>query len=1090
MRKIRNVFLFVTLLTCGLLYGQDGYTDLPYFCGFEESEDTIGTYSWKFEKPVKVKHTFTVGNAVHRMGEKALYVSADNGVTAGYTNSGGSVVIAYKSFYLAKGTYDLVFDYRLQGEDYGNSDVMRVAFVPGTKPTTVSLNQFPKYALNYPFVSNAGDSIFKTTLWTQVEGQVEAQDSGYYYLVFLFKENGNKSVYAPGACIDNIQLDRAKSPTACAVKPTNILIDKDGSGIKLSWTGRADSYELIYYRMRTLADTTYTMVKGIVGNEYFIPYSLIPEGVYNFRLRALCSTDTSFWVEKSNYIVYDDTRHCLNYMDFSLPGTTCAYGSFANPSANVRVVDYGYESRHSIHTVHYMEDEYDRLTGYKLKTVPEGSVASVRLGNWTEGPHGDSPVKEAVYPGGSPSGQITYTYTIPEDKSVLLLHYAAVLQFAAHHAPENQTRIQVQIKNRRGELLECASADFNAKDVSEGNTRGWNTYQPQEGETLISDCPIKWLDWSVLGINLKDYKGQTVNIILTLNACEADYHFAYGYFALDCTAGEVGGMSCTEKADTLFVPEGFDYLWYVQGDDKKEPVSTERFFVPQENDINSYAVDLIYPEKDGCYFTLYANVWPRVPKVDVAYEHKPQNCVNYIQMINNSRMVDLKMDESGKVVDTLEVDGDNALIKDYYWEIKSNKGSMFENGQIVSAEKNPRIVVPNEGDTFTIVLRGVYNSCEDIREYTIKAPDASVSFGETYMYICDGGEVEFNGAVYKEPGVYIDTLKSVFGCDSILQLTLRTLIADTVRIDTTICSSDVPYLWLGELCDSTGVYEKGRPSSLGCDSIYYILDLTVIETLDIELSEMPLEICSDDDLFEIEYDVLSGRLSGYKVSYSEKAKEVGFLDEEIIFEEDSAKVIVIDLPEGVQPNRYAVDLVFYNSDCGNVDTTLTFDVLYSKEVISQRWNDVLAIKNEEYNGGYEFLAYQWYLNGEILEGLIGSQLYENGKDLDFNGKYQVLLTRKEDGVAMLTCGFTPYQFTESEMEDAGVVIFTKGDEMNVEVAKSAQAWMYDLSGMLYSIFDLSEGKNILNTEIQSGLYIMQIYYLDGEMESKKVVINN
>jgi hypothetical protein len=97
---------------------------------------------------------------------------------------------------------------------------------------------------------------------------------------------------------------------------------------------------------------------------------------------------------------------------------------------------------------------------------------------------------------------------------------------------------------------------------------------------------------------------------------------------LDCTEGEVGGMSCTEKADTLFVPEGFDYLWYLQGDSKKTPVSTERFFVPAEDDINSYAVDLIYPEDNGCYFTLYANVWPRVPKVAMDYMVKPENCVN------------------------------------------------------------------------------------------------------------------------------------------------------------------------------------------------------------------------------------------------------------------------------------------------------------------------------------------------------------------------------------------------------------------------------------------------------------------------------
>ena len=27
-----------------------GYSSLPYFCGFENPEDTMGTYGWKFEK--------------------------------------------------------------------------------------------------------------------------------------------------------------------------------------------------------------------------------------------------------------------------------------------------------------------------------------------------------------------------------------------------------------------------------------------------------------------------------------------------------------------------------------------------------------------------------------------------------------------------------------------------------------------------------------------------------------------------------------------------------------------------------------------------------------------------------------------------------------------------------------------------------------------------------------------------------------------------------------------------------------------------------------------------------------------------------
>lgn len=1083
-RALLLILLSVSLVVCGQ---QAGYTPLPYFCGFENPEDTLGTYGWKFEKRAKVRHSFVVGEAVHRMGSHSMYMSTDSGKTAGYSFiASGSVVIAYKSFYLEKGKYDLMFEYRLQGEDHEDSDVMRVAFLRGVKPTTTSMGTFPQYAFDNKFVSSKGDEVFKTSLWTQVEGQVTASEDGYYYLVFLFKEDGDKNVYNPGPCIDNIQFDKAKSPTACATKPTNILIDKEATGVKLSWTGRATGYELMYNRVSSLTDTAVTTIKGITTTEYLLPYSVIPEGVYNFRIRAVCANDTSMWVEKANYIVYEDAKHCLNYMDFTNSATKCYFGTFESPKEQSRPIDYGYESRHSIHTVHYMQDEYDRLTGYQLKTVPEGEMASVRLGNWTEGPHGDSPTSNH----GSPSGVIEYTYTIPEDKSVLLLKYAAVLQYASHHPAEAQTSIKVEIVNTavgRERVLACASADFNARDVAEGNTRGWKTYQPKEGEVISHECPVKWLDWTTLGINLADHMGSTVKIRITLTACEADYHFAYGYFVLDCTEGEIEGMSCTEKADTLFVPSGFNYLWYVQGDDTKTPVSTERFFVVPENDINSYSVDLIYPEDDGCYFTLNANVWPRIPIVGVDYMHKPQDCVNYVELVNNSKMVDLKMDKEGNVLDTLDVESTVASIKEYYLEIKSQKGTLFENGLTVSTDPKMRIVAPNEGDTFALVVRGMFNACEDIKEFDIKVPAIGETFGEEHHYICDGGEVEFNGKMYSEAGVYVDTLKSVWcGCDSILQLTLETLLADTIVIDTMVCTANLPFEWVvgteKEELTTTGVYEKGVASSLGCDSLYYVLNLEVLESLVLNF-DMPV-ICADDDSIVIDYTVSSGKLTGYSIEYSEKAKNVGFENIEVL--DSVVSSINLLLPEDIRPDRYEVDFTFYNSDCGNLDTTLTLEVLYPSDIIAQRWNDVLAIKNSEYNGGYEFVAYQWFLNGVPLDGFTTSQYY-TGSDLDFEGEYQVLLTRIDDGVAMMTCGLVPERFAEEELANTGVLVFTN-ERIEVDTPQKAQGYIYSLSGLMFMKFDLNEGMNYVQIPNQSGMYIMVIEREDGVVDVEKIVV--
>ena len=112
MKFIQHTLLLVLLLVSLMVCGQPaGYSSLPYFCGFENPEDTAGTFGWKFEKRAKVGHTFAVGEAVHRMGSHAMYVSTDSAKTAGYSfTTSGSVVIAYKSFYLAAGKYDLMFE--------------------------------------------------------------------------------------------------------------------------------------------------------------------------------------------------------------------------------------------------------------------------------------------------------------------------------------------------------------------------------------------------------------------------------------------------------------------------------------------------------------------------------------------------------------------------------------------------------------------------------------------------------------------------------------------------------------------------------------------------------------------------------------------------------------------------------------------------------------------------------------------------------------------------------------------------------------------------------------------------------------------
>ena len=82
--------------------------------------------------------------------------------------------------------------------------------------------------------------------------------------------------------------------------------------------------------------------------------------------------------------------------------------------------------------------------------------------------------------------------------------------------------------------------------------------------------------------------------------------------------------------------------------------------------------------------------------------------------------------------------------------------------------------------------------------------------------------------------------------------------------------------------------------------------------------------------------------------------------------EDEA--MLVKMPKDLKPNKYQTTIHFGERSCGKEYEAVMLNLLYPKEVIVQRWGDVLAVTNEDYNGGYQFVAFQWYKNGQIIEG--------------------------------------------------------------------------------------------------------------------------
>ena len=1067
-RVLRVVAALVLCLLPVGMYAQD--TPLPYYCTFESAADTVG---WRLVSPgASAPSEWYWGSAIGRGSARSLYVSADGGATAGYAEATGYYIAAYRKFTLQPNVkYDLAFDCRVGGEkaiDGKVNDGMMVVWLPASQgePTSgFGGAQFPVYAQRNVIRSTDGRTDYANNGWMNVTCVVDAFESEYY-LAFVWKANGSV-VKGLGACIDNVQIAPQRKGE-CAERPWNLKSQSNGdnSGFTFTWEGRADEYELMYYRTDAVGTTTIFEDTHLTSKSYSISLANAPEGVYSVLVRSVCGADTSAWSELSNVFLYDANAHCVDYINLESEDVLCASGVFVDPGRTVGVVDHGYESKESIHTVHFIQDEYDPRTNYQLKTVPEGYVASVRISNWKEAPAG--------------SASITYKYHVTDESDVLKVQYAAVLQYASHHPPKDQTRIIVEIFDAATDTLlsQCTRSEFNAKDVNEDAVRGWHEFAvaDQPAGLMEIPLPIMWCDWSVIGINLEPYIGMDLKIRYTLKACAADTHFAYAYFTLDCDDGEVDGISCGEHPEVFRVPKGFLYRWY----ELKNPgvtVGTADTLAIDPNDTATYAVDCIFPENDSCYFTLKASALPRKPIAGIDYEIERRGCENIVKFRAASSVIGLWDTDGDGDTDTIQT-GDPCLA--HLWKF---------DGYGVATDFEPILTVPARGDTFDVYLTSAIDKnmeCIDSKVFRIEVPSIEPDTTFIHYGICNGSKVTHDGKDYDKPGRFELPYQTLYGCDSIVVLDISMMIADTIPDADTVCTDELPVLFHGEELTETGHYEHVVKSLFGCDSVVYTMDLLVNTSLVLTLASDGVEACADADGYTVGYNIMEGVPTDYSLSFSDAAKAEGFTDVARQPLEDTDAPLTFPLPDSVLPGRYSAELIFYNSDCGDLRLPLTVDIFYPSDVIVQRWNDVFGLRNRDYNGGYDFTAYQWYKDGSPIDGATSPTLYAP-EGLDTTADYTMLLTRLSDAVTPFTCPVRPQLYSDMGIEVYPTVVFS-GQTVAVSSAAPARASLYSVDGARLMEWELLPGMNSLPMPLSDGIYLLMIQFADGTSLTEKIIV--
>ena len=1058
-----SLVVFLLLIDVSVL----AQTQLSYFDGFETSADNQHWTLNHGPNGVNMTNKWYISDFEPYMGDSSLIISNNNGASAAFSNTKNTVV-AFREYVLPPGTYNLSFMWRCVG--LANNHGFYVCWSPSTTDIKSSFGGFTN--ANQALAFGGNKMLNLSSSWTNQTTTVVVQGAGTaprtYRLYFVWDNNANAQTPPPAACIDNVQI----APITCT-PPTNIKNTVTNNDITLSWSGSAISYDVMY---SAYGSNTFTILTDITANSVIL--RSMAQGVYDFWVRSICGSDTSMWTVKQNLLIYNTGTNCIDFIDLDGPNALCQTGSFSSPNSRTGKVDNGASNPSSRHTVNFIPGVMDPWsTDGQLSTIPPGEIVSVRLGN----PNSNSEQES-----------VTYTYNVaPNENIILMLNYAVVFEEPGH-AEEN--KFQVELLDVNGNLLEpkdenglpiigasreCSMTEFFAKNDP--------TWHKSKSSYSSGDC--SWKDWTKVGINLTPFRGQTINVRISTFDCGWSGHYTYAYFSISCAKAEMSGYSCGDETDfSVSAPDGFHYKWY-KPDAPGVILSTNKNWSVPSQQADTFFCDVISTENENCYFTLPAYLVPTTPLSRFTPKWVPENCENKILLENTGGIL-----------------RDGRLTKDKCeyteWIITDKSTGLTDT---ITDQYSPLLDVPDAGAEFDVrLVSGIsHNQCTDTILQKVKVPKIGVVDTTIVAQTCKGVPYWLGGKKYDKTGIYRndDDNVSVAGCDSFVVLDLTVIDNIECEIFDTICQGE-SYDLNGQLYGRTGDYMATIKSVSGCDSVVN-LHLFVVPSVDVSFRPLS-SICADDTMFValFEYDDTKGKILNYSLSFDDKALDNGFEDvshEELPTDGElriamPTTIVGDEIEEMPIPDFYTVKVIFSREKCDELTFDLPFAVYYPvKGIMEQKWNNVIALLNADYNFyGFEYSMYQWYKNGSPIEGATGPNLYiGDGVDFDFTAEYRVYLIREGESVGIMSCPLipqdrTPMQVSEYDYLDVSAMGVMQRVQLK-NVSKPGTAYWYSVSGQLVSSYAIDDNDPYIIAPIQSGIYILRLEF-ESEISNYKISI--
>jgi hypothetical protein len=358
--------------------------------------------------------------------------------------------------------------------------------------------------------------------------------------------------------------------------------------------------------------------------------------------------------------------------------------------------------------------------------------------------------------------------------------------------------------------------------------------------------------------------------------------------------------------------------------------------------------------------------------------------------------------------------------------------------------------------------------------------------------ICDYETYKFQGKVLNKTGIYKDTIPTIHGCDSVYTLYLRTRPTIKDTIDASVCLGEY-YVFAGNMLYDDGLYLDTiqEPEGNGCE--IHTLRLKTVASTIISTAHVD-DACADDTTYQIKYQYTGPTPLTYSLYYDTHARMMGFKD---VRDAPFTGYIYDTIPQFVdkiylRPDIYNVRVEFDNGTCAPSQSAydLAFMIKYPSWIIEQNWNDVVAVLNADYNGGYSFKQFDWFVNDK--EYLHNTKSYIYTPQYMHNGDMvYAQLTRPEDDYAICTCPIVITDLSDTYKYDEPVLVSVNKVSrlLTVSVQKPVTYMIYNTNGdLMQSGYIRSQGENTITCPFsQNGLYI--IVFKEGDkVNSSKFIL--